>query len=246
MRIAILTDIHANLEALQACLADAEAQGARRLVFLGDLVGYGADPWAVVARVRILQSEGAVVLRGNHDEAASFGPRGFSPVAATAMRWTMDSLPKDAREWLACLPLTHAEEDRLYTHADASDPGAWRYVSEARAARRSLLATQARLTLCGHTHVPALWRLADPDRVVPVPIEDDRPFLLDTPHRWLGVVGAVGQPRDGHAAACYALLDLQEGRLTSRRVAYDVTRAANKIRAAGLPELLAERLFVGV
>jgi drug/metabolite transporter (DMT)-like permease len=78
MRIAVLTDIHANLEALEACLADAEAAGARRLIFLGDLVGYGADPWAVVARVRILQSEGAVVLRGNHDEAASFGPRGFA------------------------------------------------------------------------------------------------------------------------------------------------------------------------
>jgi diadenosine tetraphosphatase ApaH/serine/threonine PP2A family protein phosphatase len=246
MRIAVLTDIHANLEALEACLADAEDAGAGRLVFLGDLVGYGADPWAVAARVRILQSEGAVVLRGNHDEAACFGPRGFSAMAAAAMRWTMDALPAEAREWLAGLPLTHAEDDRLYTHADASDPGDWRYVSDARAARRSLLATQARLTLCGHTHVPALWRLADPDRVVPVPLEEERSCVLDSDHRWLAVVGAVGQPRNGHSEACYALLDAKEGRFTPRRVAYDVTRAADKIRAAGLPELLAERLFVGV
>lgn len=246
MRIAVLTDIHANLEALEACLADAEAAGARRLVFLGDLVGYGADPWAVVARVRILQSEGAVVLRGNHDEAASFGPRGFSAMAATAMRWTMEHLPADAREWLAGLPLTHAEENRLYTHADASAPGEWRYVTDARAARRSLLATSAGLTLCGHTHVPALWRLSDPDRVVPIPLEEHRPCALDAAHRWLAVVGAVGQPRDGQAEASYALLDVRDGTLTARRAAYDVGRAADKIRAAGLPELLAERLFVGV
>jgi len=246
MRIALLTDIHANLEALEACLSDAREAGAARFVFLGDLVGYGADPWAVVARVRILQSEGAVVLRGNHDEAASFGPLGFSALAAAAMRWTMDHLPVEAREWLATLPLTHAEDGRLYTHADASAPAEWRYVTDMRAARRSLLATQAALTLCGHTHVPALWRLSDPDRVVPAPFEEDRPFTLDAAHRWLAVVGAVGQPRNGHAEACYALLDPGEPRLTQRRVAYDVARAAEKIRAAGLPELLAERLFAGV
>lgn len=246
MRVAILTDIHANLEALEACLADARAAGAERLVFLGDLVGYGADPWEVVARARILQSEGAVVLRGNHDEAASLGPRGFSTLAAAAMRWTMERLSPEAREWLAGLPLTHAEGEVLFTHADASAPGEWRYVTDSRSARRSLLATPAWLTLCGHTHVPALWRLSGAEHVAPVPFEEDRPLALDAAHRWLAVVGAVGQPRNGQAEACYALLDPGARLITQRRVAYDVARAADKIRAAGLPELLAERLFVGV
>lgn len=246
MHVAVLTDIHANLEALEACLADAEAQGARRLVFLGDLVGYGADPWSVVARVRVLQAEGAVVLRGNHDEAASHGPRGFSPLAATAMHWTMDQLPDDAREWLATLPLTQHEEDRLFTHADASDPGGWRYVTDARSARRSLMATHARLTLCGHTHVPALFRLNDSDRVTHLPLDENRPHRLDAEHRWLCVVGSVGQPRNGAAEACYTLLDTTADTLTPRQVSYDVARAATKIRAAGLPDLLAERLFVGI
>lgn len=246
MRVAILTDIHANLEALEACLTDARAAGAERLVFLGDLVGYGADPWEVVARARILQSEGAVVLRGNHDQAASLGPQGFSSLAAAAMHWTMDRLPPEAREWLAGLPLTHAEAGILFTHADASDPGAWRYVTDSRSARRSLLATPSWLTLCGHTHVPALWRLSGREHVAPVPVEEDRPVLLDAAHRWLAVVGAVGQPRNGQAEACYALLDPGKRAIIQRRVAYDVERAATKIRAAGLPELLAERLFVGV
>lgn len=246
MRAAILADIHANLEALEACLADARAAGARRIILLGDLVGYGADPWAVVARARILHAEGAVVLRGNHDEAAARGPRGFSPMAEAAMRWTMDKLPAEAREWLGALPLTHTEHEVLFTHADASAPGEWRYVTDARAARRSLLATPAWLTLCGHTHVPALWRLSGAAHVSPIPCEEDRPIALDAAHRWLAVVGSVGQPRNGRMPACYGLLDLTECALTLRRVEYDVASAAAKIRAAGLPDLLAERLFAGV
>jgi len=245
MKIALLTDIHANLEALDACLADAIAQGATRWVILGDLVGYGADPGAVVERTQTLQAAGAIVLRGNHDEAATHGPRGFSSAAAAAMRWTIAQLAPEARTWLDDLPLTVAEEDRLYTHADASDPAAWRYVTDARAARRSLLATDARLTFCGHTHVPALFRMNGPGKVVPLPPGLEA-MTLDAEHRWLAVIGAVGQPRDGNPDAAYALLDIQDGSFHTRRVAYDVAAAAAKIRAAGLPELLAERLFAGV
>lgn len=245
MKLALLSDIHANLEALEACLADATAQGATRWIILGDLVGYGADPGGVVERVRALEAQGAIVLRGNHDEAATHGPRGFSSAAATAMRWTMEQLPPGMRAWLDSLPLTVAEEDRLYTHADASLPADWRYVTDARAARRSLLATDARRTFCGHTHVPALFRMATAGKVVPLPPEMG-PQMLDTEHRWLAVIGAVGQPRDGNPAAAYALLNTADSTFLTRRVPYDVAGAAAKIRAAGLPELLAERLFVGV
>ncbi|UPY36193.1 metallophosphoesterase family protein [Sediminicoccus sp. KRV36] len=245
MRIALLTDIHANLEALDACLAHAGAQGAERLVFLGDLVGYGADPEAVVARVRGLMEQGAIVLRGNHDEAALRGPVGFSGLASIAMRWTQARLDAATREFLANLPFTQEEEDRLYTHADASNPADWRYVTEAREARRSLDATSARLTFCGHTHLPALFGLTATDKMLHhTPLPDIMLPLLQ-PRRWLAVIGAVGQPRDGNPAACYGLLDTARAECGWMRVPYDIEAAARKIRAAELPEALAARLFEG-
>lgn len=248
MRIALLSDIHANLQALEACLQDAAAQGARRLVFLGDIVGYGADPAGVLARVAALAAQGAVVLRGNHDEAVLTGPRGFTAPAAAAARWTAAQLAPEERAWLAALPLSHAEAGMLFVHGDASEPAEFRYVTDARDAGRSLRATDAGATFCGHTHVPALFRLAagaTQARAVP---EAPAGTLLDAGQRWLAVVGAVGQPRDGHPEASYALLETGSGapRLLRRRVAYDVAAAARAIRAAGLPEILAERLFAGV
>lgn len=249
MRIALLTDIHANLEALEACLAHAAAERAERLVFLGDLVGYGADPVAVVARVRGLMEQGAghgaIALRGNHDEAALHGPQGFSTLAAIAMRWTQAQLNATTRTFLAGLPLTHGEEDRLYTHADASNPADWRYVTDARGARRSLDATTARLTFCGHTHVPALFALTATDKTLHhTPLADVMLPLLQS-RRWLAVIGAVGQPRDGNPAACYGLLDTARAECGWMRVPYDIESAARKIRLAGLPEALAARLFEG-
>lgn len=249
MRIALLTDIHANLEALDACLAHAEAAGAERLVILGDLVGYGADPLAVVARVRGLMDpkggNAAIVLRGNHDEAALHGPQGFSTLAAIAMRWTQAQLDADTRKFLAELPLTHEEEDRLYTHADASNPRDWRYVTDAREARRSLEATTARLTFCGHTHVPALFALTATDKTLHHTPMADVMLPLLRPRRWLAVIGAVGQPRDGNPAACYGMLDTVRAECSWMRVPYDIESAARKIRLAELPEALAARLFEG-
>jgi diadenosine tetraphosphatase ApaH/serine/threonine PP2A family protein phosphatase len=245
MRIALLTDIHGNLEALEACLAHAAAQGVDRLVFLGDLVGYGADPEAVVVRVRGLMAQGAIALRGNHDEAALRGPIGFSTLAAIAMRWTQTRLDDATKDLLAELPFTHEEEDRLYTHADGSNPPDWRYVTEARDARRSLEATTARLTFCGHTHVPALFALTATEKLLHHRPPPDVIQPLLQPRRWLAVIGAVGQPRDGNPAACYGLLDTASAECAWMRVPYDIEAAARKIRAAGLPEALAARLFEG-
>lgn len=249
MRIALLADIHGNLEALEACLAHAAAQGAERLVFLGDLVGYGADPEAVVARVRALMAakggQGAIVLRGNHDEAALRGPIGFSGLAAEAMRWTQGRLDAATKQFLADLPFTHEEEDRLYTHADGANPPAWRYVTGAAEARRSLAGTTARLTFCGHTHVPALFGLTATEKLLHHQPSSDLMLPLLQPRRWLAVIGAVGQPRDGNPAACYGLLDTAKAECGWMRVPYDIEAAARKIRAAQLPEALAARLFEG-
>ena len=245
MKIALLADIHANLEALEACLAHATRAGAERLVFLGDLVGYGAEPEAVALRVRALAEGGAVVLRGNHDEAALHGPVGFSPMAAEAMRWTMRAVSPGTAQWLAALPLTHEEEDRLYTHADGSAPAAWRYVLDAGDARRSLAATVHRLTFCGHTHLPALFGLTATEKLAQHRPTPDLALPLLQPRRWLAVIGAVGQPRDGSPAACYGLLDTERADCAWMRVPYDVAAAAAAIREAGLPAPLADRLFHG-
>jgi len=247
MLIALMADIHANREALSACLEHAEAAGAGRLVFLGDIVGYGADPeWVTETVMGLVSHGGAVALMGNHDEAAARpGRGGMNAAAEAAVAWTRSRLSAEASGFLASLPLEIWEEDRLYVHADASDPGRWNYVAEAEDARRSLEATDAQATFCGHTHVPRLFGITAAAKLAtfrPVP---GVPVPLLRPRQWIAVLGAVGQPRDGDPAACYGMLDTSRGELTWVRVPYDVETAAEKIRAAGLPESLALRLHRG-
>jgi diadenosine tetraphosphatase ApaH/serine/threonine PP2A family protein phosphatase len=243
--IAIFTDIHGNREAFEACLAHAQRHPIDRYVFLGDFVGYGADPGFVVDTVRSFAARGAVALLGNHDSAAIGIPERMNDEATVAIQWTRRQLKTDQLEFLASLPLEAEDGDRLYVHASAAEPAAWDYVIDERAAGRSLRATDAALTFCGHVHVPALFHMTaagtiagfDPDAEVAMP--------LDAQRRWLAVIGAVGQPRDRNPAACYALYDDGPRTLTYVRVPYDVESAARKIRDAGLPPFLAARLAVG-
>jgi diadenosine tetraphosphatase ApaH/serine/threonine PP2A family protein phosphatase len=242
MLIALLADIHANLEALEACVAHAMARGVERWIALGDQVGYGADPCAVLERLRAI---GATCLLGNHDEAALSGPRGFSEAAAEAARWTARQLDEPARAFLRDLPMTLREGECLFVHADAAAPAAWHYVTDARSAARSLSGTDARFIFTGHTHVPLLacvsatgrMTLHRPTPNIAVPFAPLR--------RAQAVLGAVGQPRDGDPAACYGLLDTARMECAWMRVPYDVAGAAAKISAAGLPQVLADRLAKG-
>jgi diadenosine tetraphosphatase ApaH/serine/threonine PP2A family protein phosphatase len=243
--IAILTDIHGNREALEACLAHAERFLVDRYVFLGDLVGYGADPGFVIDTVQSFAARGATVLLGNHDSAAIGHPENMNDMAARAIEWTQGQLTKGQREFLSGLPLTAEEGDCLYVHASAAEPATWDYVLDERGASRSLMATDAALTFCGHTHLPALFHMTaranvaafEPDAGVAMPLTPQR--------RWVAVIGAVGQPRDRNPAACYGLYDDGSRTLTYVRVPYDVDTAARKIREAGLPPFLAERLTRG-
>jgi diadenosine tetraphosphatase ApaH/serine/threonine PP2A family protein phosphatase len=245
MRIALLADIHANREALAACLAHARGQGAERLVFLGDYVGYGADPEFAVETVTACVEAGAIALRGNHDDAVARPHPAMRDDAWTAIAWTRGRLGPASRRFLAGLQLTVEEGETLYVHAEASAPERWIYVTDAAAAARSLMATRARLVVCGHVHVPRLYGLSvtgkltsfQPVAGVPVPLQRQR--------RWFAVLGSVGQPRDGNPAACYAMLDTARAEITTLRVPYDVEAAAAKILAAGLPARLAERLRQG-
>lgn len=243
MKIAVLADVHGNLEALQACLAHAGRLGADRHIFLGDLVGYGADPVACIDIVRRLE---APCVLGNHDAAALGGLcEAMNDVAREAAFWTRSRLGAAERAFLAALPHTLREDDRLYVHASARQPESWDYIDGNLAAARCVDATDAVGVLAGHVHQPlyffgargAMERFA-PQPGVPLPLPRRR--------RWIVLPGSVGQPRDGNPAAAYVLLDAGRREAVYQRVPYDAATAARKIRAAGLPGLLADRLEMGL
>lgn len=244
MLTAILSDIHGNREALEACLASARQRNAERLVFLGDLVGYGADPGFVVGTVSREVERGAIALLGNHDSAAIGNHESMNNDAARAIAWTRLQLDDRQIEFLTSLPVFADEGDTLFVHASAHMPRAWDYMLDADAAVRSLKATQARVTFCGHVHVPTAFHVMKTQGLIRyTPLMNTA--LPLTGGRWILVIGAVGQPRDGNPHACYALYDDRADTLTYVRVPYDVDAAANKIKAAGLPRRLAARLAFG-
>jgi diadenosine tetraphosphatase ApaH/serine/threonine PP2A family protein phosphatase len=245
MLIALISDIHGNADAMEASLAKAEELGAQRYVFLGDLVGYGAEPERVVRRIKDYVERSAVALMGNHDSAVLGTTAGMNRVAAIALDWTRRNLSENAKAFLSGLPLSHREEDRFFVHASANRPEFWDYVLDAEAARASLMATDASITFCGHVHVPALYCVSETGKLIAHTPSTDVAIPLGPNRRWLAVVGSVGQPRDGKPSASFALYNTDERTLTYLRAPYDVEAAAAKIRAAGLPEMLAVRLSVG-
>jgi diadenosine tetraphosphatase ApaH/serine/threonine PP2A family protein phosphatase len=245
MLLALISDIHGNDVAFRACLAEARRLGAEQVVFLGDFVGYGAEPEEVVRRAEPLVAAGAVAVRGNHDHAIDAGDVAMNAAAAYAIAWTRRRIGEETRRFLASLPLTVAVEDRLYVHADASDPAAWNYVIDAQDARASLMGTEASITFCGHTHVPALFCLAPDGGMETHATDAGMPVTLTAGRRWLAVIGSAGQPRDANPAAAFATYDTRSRTFVHRRALYDVETAAAKILDAGLPTRLAARLLVG-
>ena len=245
MLIALFTDIHGNREAFEACLHHARRLRTERFVFLGDYVGYGADPRFVVDTVASLIEEDAIALLGNHDEAIFKSGARMNPLAAAAIDWTRRQLDEAQCAFLRARPLLVEEGERLFVHANAYAPAGWDYMTDRLQAARSMMATACRTTFCGHVHVPAVFHMARggrPAEFTPVPSVG---IPLVASRQWLAVVGAVGQPRDGDPAACYALLHDEQGTLTYLRVPYDVDAAARKIVKAGLPAPLAARLYRG-
>ncbi len=245
MRIALLADLHANLRALEACLTHARASGADRLVFLGDFVGYGAEPAELVARVMLEVDAGGLAVAGNHDHAVAHDQEAMTPDAETALAWTRGQLGPQAREFLASLPMRLEDDSRLYVHASPQTYPPWLYIQDGPAAKRALEASRAQTVFCGHTHRPALHGITATGQLVSFEPVPGVPIPLPRHRRWLTVVGAVGQSRDGNPAACYALLDTARGEIVHHRVGYDVEAAAQAILRAGLPPALAQRLRLG-
>ena len=234
------------MEALEACLRHARERGAQRYAFLGDLVGYSADPEAVVATVQHYVAEGAIAVRGNHDEAIE-KPSGYlNEVARDAIAWQRERLSPGAKAFLAALPLCVREGAICFVHASAAAPERWDYVDSPAEARRSAEASGKPYTFCGHVHAQELYfgtgqgrmRLFRPVSGTAVPVPPHR--------RWLALVGSVGQPRDGDPSAAYALFDPAGATLTFHRVPYDFRAAAAKIRRSDLPQSLAYRIEQGI
>jgi predicted phosphodiesterase len=240
MRIAVLSDIHANLVALDAVLA---AVGSVDAVWhLGDVVGYGPEPNAVVDRLREV---GALGVCGNHDLAAVGGEeiRYFNVDARRAMEWTRAVLSAETRRWLMALPRRHVDGAFTLVHASPRDP-VWEYVTTMPAARLNLEALVTPYGLHGHTHVPIVFRENSGSVEILTPSGGSTLRLDD--RRLLANPGSVGQPRDGDPRASALVLDLQAAELTWHRVAYDIAATQAAMRRFDLPPRLVERLDVGL
>ncbi|HEX2085486.1 MAG TPA: metallophosphoesterase family protein [Solirubrobacteraceae bacterium] len=243
MRVAVVSDIHANRQAFEAVLDDLGGAGTDEVWCLGDLVGYGADPDACVELAR---GRAKLCLAGNHDLAVTgaLGIEEFSRGAAISARWTRKTIAEDNLAFLRTLEPAGEEEGIGLYHASPRDP-VWEYVLSVRLADRCLDAADQRVSLIGHSHIAlAFFRAGAGDETIVAPAGAGA-FADLSEGEWLINPGSVGQPRDGDPRAAWLLLDTGERRAEWRRVEYDVAGAAAAIRAAGLPDSLAERLGYG-
>ncbi len=241
MHTAILSDIHANLEALDAVCRVGDERRIDSWVCLGDIVGYGADPGLCIARTRALTDQ---VVLGNHDAAATnlLNLQYFNKYARAAALWTAARLSQDERDYLANLPLSRERPEAFYVHAEPRNPGGWGYVNSHSDARAALEAVSTQLCFIGHSHQPFIYvhngfNLA--------PIKASGPVEIKAGQRYLVNIGSIGQPRDGDARSCFLIWDQGVGTLELVRVEYDIPAAQKKIIDAGLPPFLAQRLELG-
>jgi predicted phosphodiesterase len=247
MRYLVLSDVHSNLEALEAVLRASAAQRCDAVLVLGDLVGYGADPNAVVERVRGLNP--TAIVRGNHDKVAAGidDAEDFNPMAKSAAHWTRDALTPQTLEYLRDLPTGPRLVDRAIEICHGSPLDEDLYIVADTDAERSIAAARAPVCFFGHTHVAMSARADAHDRLAIEAPQGHPEFVvtIENGSRHLINPGSVGQPRDGDSRAAYAIADLDQKVVTLCRVAYPIEVAQKKILDAGLPPMLAYRLGMG-
>jgi len=245
MRYLILTDIHANLEGLEACLSDARTRGYDETLVLGDIVGYGPDPNAVIQVIRDLKPR--AIVRGNHDKVA-LGlnqAEGFHAAARAAAHWMLESLTHDNRAWLVALPMGPVviDGDLEICHGAPFDEDA--YIFDELDARHAFDAATAPVCFYGHTHFAVVFRLVKDLLDVVGPADGNTALAIEPNARYLVNPGSVGQPRDGDPRAAYAIYDTQTKQVDLIRLPYALEVTQQKMLKVGLPEPLARRLALG-
>ncbi len=246
-KIAIISDIHSNLEALQSCLDFANSEGVKQFAFLGDMVGYNADPAKVIAVVRSIVEEGrGFALLGNHDEAMfKFSGLNFNNEAMVAIEWTRKQLSNDDVEFLKSLPRVKIDELVFYAHATPYEPQAWHYVQHPQHARRCAESANKPYAILGHVHDSAIYYELPSKMFHFLKPQPDLPIKVLNRRKWVIMAGSAGQPRDGQPKAHMSILDLSLQTITFHRLPYDHITAAQKIESSGLPKSLARRLIFG-
>src|SRR6266581_841254 len=239
MRFAIFSDVHANLEALDAVLEDARQRKCTRFVCLGDVVGYNANPHECVRRVREMDCP---IVKGNHDEQASLSESSsdFNELAEFAIQWTRDNLTEKDKVWLRGLQLQRQVHDFTIVHATLDTPAQWGYVFNNLDAAASFTYQHTTVCFFGHTHIPMAFIRDDGVRRVSTEL-----LRIETGKKYFINTGSVGQPRDANWRAAYCIYDVENNVVEQRRVKYKLATTQKKIIKAGLPPPLAERLAIG-
>lgn len=243
MRFAIFGDIHANLEALETVLEDAEKQECTHYVCMGDIVGYNANPKECLDKV---QSMNCPTVKGNHDEQVAISDplEGFNPLASEALMWTRRQLTKEDKAWLDALPFLKQIRDFTIVHSTLDTPHRWGYVFNQLDATASFTYQHTSLCFCGHTHIPKVF-LSERGETQTLPFTPFQRMTLVPGRKYFINVGSVGQPRDGDWRAAYTIYHADDNSVELRRLDYDIKTTQRKIIDNGLPLRLAERLAIG-
>ncbi|MFQ5559613.1 MAG: metallophosphoesterase family protein [Nitrospinota bacterium] len=241
MKYAIFSDIHGNYEAFISVLEKAEEQEVDSLVFLGDIVGYGASPCECLA---LLKRNSDISLGGNHDYAIAgkTSTRYFNEYAKAAVLWTQGQLADADRKYLGSLPVMGKNDDMTYAHSSPFEPEHWHYVTNALDAKRNFEYFSGEICFLGHSHVPLILEKQADGTLAGI---RDKKVCLKEGHRYIVNDGSVGQPRDGNPKASFCIFDTEERSIEIVRVDYDIETEQKKIVKSGLPRFLSERLSVG-
>jgi len=241
MRYVLISDIHGNLEALQAALEFVRKLGTHQLYCLGDVVGYGADPQPCL---HTLQNEGNLILAGNHDLAVAgvIGSEDFNPIASEVVGWTRKALDEEDLDVLSNIPLVYVDGDYLFTHASPIEPMEFRYVRTLEDVAEVFAAIGQQFCFVGHTHLPVMVTMHEKTGAMEI-VRGNR-VTIKKGYRYFVNVGSTGQPRDSNPDACVVVLDEESATIEFVRVPYDISSCQNKILSEGLPSYLAERLML--
>lgn len=241
MKLAIFSDIHSNLEALEACRERALEEGAKGFVCLGDVTGYGADP---AATVELLMSfDNLIAVRGNHEQAlfTEFS-EGVKDSLRKTIEWTRNQLSEEQLRFLDSFPYLLEEHGVTFVHASADHPGKWEYLGHGDTVEHCMDAANTNVTFIGHVHIPHVYYETDSGEVRELKPGEDVSIPLISNRRYVINVGSVGQPRDGDSAACFVMYDDKKRKVAFHRVVYNHIETARKILAANLNPSFAERL----